>query len=94
MACPYKLNLVPCSHFAFFDDTKSIVKMEEQEVSLTGNGYRISIIYVQYYLDNTFGLKTIHSRGGVHIHAIPGVTHLEWHGSKDVFDCCIAPYLN
>ncbi|XP_064383691.1 lysosomal thioesterase PPT2-A-like [Halichondria panicea] len=65
------------SQFAFYDENEIIIDMENQ----------------MYFEKNTFGLQTLHSRGAIHSHIIPGVQHTQWHGNKDVFDCCIAPYL-
>lgn len=45
------------------------------------------------YTKDWYGLKTLHSRGGIAIHSIPGVEHLQWHQAEPVFREAVLPYL-
>ncbi|XP_064383693.1 lysosomal thioesterase PPT2-A-like [Halichondria panicea] len=65
------------SHFGFYDDNEQNITMEDQE----------------FYKTDSFGLQTLASKGVIKVHSIPGVPHTTWHGNKDVFNCCIAQYL-
>ena len=53
----------------------------------------IHCIFLQFYIDDAFGLKTLDEEGKVHIFAVPGVEHVHWHGNKTVFDKYIEPWL-
>lgn len=66
------------SQFASYDENELVVDMENQE----------------FYLNDSFGLKTLNSLGKLHIHTVPGVRHVEWHRTESVFKCCIEPYLH
>lgn len=66
------------SQFASFDDNEKVVSMENQE----------------FYMNDTFGLKTLNSQGNLHVHTVPGVQHVKWHKNETVFKCCMEPYLN
>lgn len=48
----------------------------------------------QFYIDNTFGLKTLDEEKRIHFHVVPGVDHSSFPDSEKVFECCIKPYLN
>ena len=52
------------------------------------------IFLSQFYINNTFGLKTLDEKGRIHFHVVPGVDHYGFPDSKDVFECCIKPYLD
>lgn len=66
------------SHFAFYDENEQVVEYQSQD----------------YYTSDAFGLQTLDKAGKIHIHEVPGVEHVDWHGNKDVFTNCIEPYLD
>ena len=47
----------------------------------------------QYYIKDTFGLRTLDEAGKTHIHVVPGVEHLHWPINHKVFINYILPYL-
>jgi len=53
----------------------------------------IFFLYLQYYLNDTFGLKTLDSRKAIDIYVIPGVYHVYWYRNMTVFKNAIEPYL-
>lgn len=65
------------SQFASYDENEHIVDLENQE----------------FYLNDSFGLRTLNSEQKLHIHTVPGVQHTMWHRNESVFKCCIEPYL-
>ncbi|KAK3592809.1 hypothetical protein CHS0354_009253 [Potamilus streckersoni] len=65
------------SHFGFYNSAEEIVEMEEQK----------------WYINDSFGLRTLDKRKGLTKYVIPGVHHVHWHTNRTVFDCCIEPWL-
>lgn len=65
------------SHFAFYDSDLNVVEMRKQ----------------QWYLDDSFGLKTLDARSGLVTYVVPGVHHTHWHVNFTVFKNYILPYL-
>ncbi|EDO31718.1 predicted protein, partial [Nematostella vectensis] len=65
------------SHFGFYDQDLNVLDMTQQMV----------------YLDDTFGLQTLDKRKAVHMYTFPGIEHVKWHGSEQVFDKAIKPWL-
>ena len=53
----------------------------------------IILLNINRYTEDWYGLKTLHSRGGIAIHSIPGVEHLQWHQAEPVFREAVLPYL-
>ena len=53
----------------------------------------IIFLKIDRYTEDWYGLKTLHSRGGIAIHSIPGVEHLQWHQAEPVFREAVLPYL-
>lgn len=45
------------------------------------------------FLEDWFGLKTLHNRGGVSSYVFANVKHNDWHGNKTVFHKAIEPWL-
>ncbi|KAF7653591.1 hypothetical protein LDENG_00081040 [Lucifuga dentata] len=65
------------SHFGFYDSNEQIVKMRNQE----------------FYMNDTFGLKTLDARGDVSFCVHSGVKHVYWHKNHTVFSSCIEKWL-
>ncbi|XP_067865498.1 lysosomal thioesterase PPT2 [Heterodontus francisci] len=65
------------SHFGFYDENETVVDMREQLV----------------YLKDTFGLKSLDSRGAITTFLVNNVHHTEWHSNRTVFDNCIIKWL-
>ncbi|XP_029441763.1 lysosomal thioesterase PPT2 isoform X2 [Rhinatrema bivittatum] len=65
------------SHFGFYDEDEQVTAMEEQKV----------------YLQDSFGLKTLHARGSVALYTVCGVPHTMWHSNVTVYETCIAKWL-
>lgn len=65
------------SHFGFYNESEEVVELRSQE----------------YYLNDTFGLKTLDSRKAIDIYVIPGVHHVYWYRNMTVFKMAIEPYL-
>ncbi|XP_065136797.1 lysosomal thioesterase PPT2-A-like isoform X2 [Paramisgurnus dabryanus] len=65
------------SIFGFYDDNETVVEMEKQE----------------YYLRDTFGLKTLDSKGAVVKCVVPNVRHTSWHSNLTVYQTCIDKWL-
>uniref|UniRef100_A0A3P9MAV6 palmitoyl-CoA hydrolase n=1 Tax=Oryzias latipes TaxID=8090 RepID=A0A3P9MAV6_ORYLA len=61
------------SFFGFYNHNEVVVEMKEQT----------------FYKDDTFGLKTLDTRGDISVCSQPGVKHVEWHSNEKVFDKCI-----
>ena len=55
--------------------------------------HSLTTIHVQYYIKDTFGLRTLDETGRTHIHEVPGVEHLHWPLNYTVFTNYILPYL-
>lgn len=64
-------------HFAFYDTNEKVVEFEQQ----------------RYFLEDSFGLKTLFSEGKIKIYVIPGVQHVHWHSNRTVFNSAILPWL-
>lgn len=47
----------------------------------------------QVYVEDTFGLRSLDARGSLHQYTFSGVNHTHWHGTKNVFDKAIEPWL-
>ncbi|KAM9852362.1 lysosomal thioesterase PPT2-like [Aulostomus maculatus] len=65
------------SHFGFYDSNENIVEMRNQE----------------FYRNDTFGLKTLVTRGDVYVCVHSGVQHVEWHSNFTVFRSCMEKWL-
>lgn len=65
------------SQFGFYDDNETVVEMQDQE----------------FYLNDSFGLKTLGARGDLIVCTVPGVQHLFWHSNETVFQQCIEKWL-
>ncbi|XP_057690573.1 lysosomal thioesterase PPT2-A-like [Corythoichthys intestinalis] len=65
------------SHFGFYDTEELVVEMQNQE----------------FYRNDTFGLKTLSSRGDIALCLRPGVKHTHWHSNFTVFTECIEKWL-
>lgn len=65
------------SHFAFYDSNEKVNEFEQQ----------------RYFLEDSFGLKTLFSEGKIKIYVIPGVQHVHWHSNRTVFNSAILPWL-
>lgn len=65
------------SHFGFYDSNEKIVPMRNQE----------------FYKNDTFGLKTLDTRGDVWVCLHSGVEHVQWHSNFTVFTSCIEKWL-
>ena len=49
---------------------------------------------MQYYMEDSFGLKTLNESGRLHIHTVKDITHFQIHKKQSVFDCCIKKWLD
>ncbi|KAF3692263.1 Lysosomal thioesterase PPT2-B [Channa argus] len=65
------------SLFGFFDCNENVVEMRNQE----------------FYKNDTFGLKTLDTRGKVSVCVQSGVKHVTWHSNYTVFMNCIEKWL-
>lgn len=65
------------SHFGFYDSKLNIVEMNQ----------------TKWYRYDSFGLQTMHKKGDVITHVIPGVKHTHWYSTYSVYEKCILPYL-
>uniref|UniRef100_A0A4W5KLR1 palmitoyl-CoA hydrolase n=1 Tax=Hucho hucho TaxID=62062 RepID=A0A4W5KLR1_9TELE len=65
------------SHFGFYDFNETIVEMKNQE----------------WYVSDSFGLKTLHARGDLAVYVLSGVKHSYWHSNETVFRSCIEEWL-
>jgi palmitoyl-protein thioesterase len=65
------------SHFGFYGENGSVVEFQHQPV----------------FTEDTFGLRTLYEAGNVTICTCPGVQHVEWPRSLEVFEKCIKPWL-
>jgi len=65
--------------FGYWDvnSTEVMVPMERQKV----------------YMEDTFGLKSMHEAGKLNVTHVPGVVHSAWFTSEDVFSSNILPHL-
>uniref|UniRef100_A0A3P9III5 palmitoyl-CoA hydrolase n=1 Tax=Oryzias latipes TaxID=8090 RepID=A0A3P9III5_ORYLA len=66
------------SLFGFYNHNEEVVEMKEQA----------------FYKNDTFGLKTLDTRGDISVCSQPGVKHVKWHSNKKVFDKCIKKWLD
>uniref|UniRef100_A0A3P9IJ34 palmitoyl-CoA hydrolase n=1 Tax=Oryzias latipes TaxID=8090 RepID=A0A3P9IJ34_ORYLA len=66
------------SLFGFYNHNEEVVEMKEQT----------------FYKNDTFGLKTLDTRGDISVCSQPGVKHFKWHSNKKVFDKCIKKWLD
>uniref|UniRef100_A0A8C7GH35 palmitoyl-CoA hydrolase n=1 Tax=Oncorhynchus kisutch TaxID=8019 RepID=A0A8C7GH35_ONCKI len=65
------------SQFGFYDFNETIVEMRNQE----------------WYVRDSFGLKTLHARGDLAVYVLSGVKHSYWHSNETVFRGCIEEWL-
>uniref|UniRef100_A0A8B9H9R6 palmitoyl-CoA hydrolase n=1 Tax=Astyanax mexicanus TaxID=7994 RepID=A0A8B9H9R6_ASTMX len=65
------------SQFGFYDDNETVVEMKNQDV----------------FLRDSFGLKTLYSRGDLVMCSVPGVEHVYWHSNETVYKTCIEKWL-
>ena len=54
----------------------------------------LSPLIMQFYVEDSFGLRTLDESGRVHVITLPGVQHFEFHKKQSVFDCCIKQWLD
>ncbi|KAL5470902.1 hypothetical protein EMCRGX_G028956 [Ephydatia muelleri] len=47
-----------------------------------------------YYLQDSFGLRTLDTSGRITLYTVPGIQHLEWARNQDVFNNYIEPWLD
>ncbi|XP_013420257.1 lysosomal thioesterase PPT2-like isoform X2 [Lingula anatina] len=66
------------SHFGSFDEKGKIKEMEEQE----------------YFVKDSFGLKTLANRGALQKYIIPGVKHTHWPHNQNVFKTYMEKWLD
>ena len=66
------------SHFGFFNYKEEVVPMEQ----------------LDFYINDTFGLKTLDEQGRVFNFTIPNVFHTHWHEDINVIQKYIIPYLD
>lgn len=50
-------------------------------------------LLLQFYSEDSFGLRTLNEQGRVKVFEVPGVQHLHWHHNKQIFQKYIEPYL-
>uniref|UniRef100_A0A3B1JVR4 palmitoyl-CoA hydrolase n=1 Tax=Astyanax mexicanus TaxID=7994 RepID=A0A3B1JVR4_ASTMX len=48
---------------------------------------------LQVFLRDSFGLKTLYSRGDLVMCSVPGVEHVYWHSNETVYKTCIEKWL-
>ena len=65
------------SHFGFYDDKLGIVEMEDQD----------------FYIHDTFGLRTLNEQNKLKTFSIPGIFHTHWHENRAIIQKYIIPYL-
>ena len=53
-----------------------------------------SAVFPQFYKDDSFGLRTLDQQGKVKVYEVPGIEHLEWPLSSEVFEKYIEPWLH
>ena len=51
-------------------------------------------LIIQFYHDDSFGLRTLDEQGKVKIYDVPGVKHADWGRRSDIFDKYMKPWLN
>ncbi|XP_024114269.2 lysosomal thioesterase PPT2-B [Oryzias melastigma] len=66
------------SQFGFYNNNETIIEMRKQ----------------MFYRKNTFGLKTLDTRGDLIMCTRSGVKHTEWHSNKKVFKKCIQKWFD
>ncbi|XP_051949400.1 lysosomal thioesterase PPT2-A-like isoform X3 [Xyrauchen texanus] len=65
------------SQFGFYDDNETVVELKNQKV----------------FLMDSFGLKTLYTRGDVALCSMAGVAHIFWHSNETVYKNCIEEWL-
>uniref|UniRef100_A0A3B1K2J6 palmitoyl-CoA hydrolase n=1 Tax=Astyanax mexicanus TaxID=7994 RepID=A0A3B1K2J6_ASTMX len=50
-------------------------------------------LVVEVFLRDSFGLKTLYSRGDLVMCSVPGVEHVYWHSNETVYKTCIEKWL-
>ncbi|OWF36334.1 Lysosomal thioesterase PPT2-B [Mizuhopecten yessoensis] len=65
------------SQFGFYDANDTVVPMKGQK----------------FYERDSFGLKTLDTRGDIVLHTVPGVQHTHWMKNRTVFEKYIKPWL-
>ena len=48
---------------------------------------------LQFYLKDSFGMKSLNAEGRLHVHKVDGVQHTLWHKNETVFRDCMQQYL-
>ncbi|XP_022320682.2 lysosomal thioesterase PPT2-like [Crassostrea virginica] len=66
------------SQFGFYDNKENIVEMKKQK----------------FFLEDSFGLRTLYKRGGVLTFTFPGIQHHQWYINRTVFEKAVLPFLN
>lgn len=49
---------------------------------------------LQFFLEDSFGLRTLYKRGGVLTFTFPGIQHHQWYINRTVFEKAVLPFLN
>ena len=49
--------------------------------------------FLQFYLKDLFGMKSLNAASKLHVHEVAGVQHVHWHRNESVFRDCIEMYL-
>ena len=66
------------SQFGFYNYKEEVLPMEQQD----------------FYINDTFGLKTLFEQGNIFNFTIPNVFHTHWHENIDIIQKYIIPYFN
>ena len=53
----------------------------------------IFLLFFQWYKGDEFGLRSLNEAGKVVRHTYPGLDHVYWYRTKEVYDKYIIPYL-
>ena len=97
--CANMIYYIACSHFGFYDEKLVVQPYQSQEVRNYSLSLSLSLSSntpsspSQFYMDDTFGLKTLDQGGRVHVYEVGGVKHTDWHRNRTVFDQCMEPWL-
>ena len=56
------------------------------------DGVMLNMTQRDFYINDTFGLKTLDESGRLKLQIVPGVSHNDWTGNEDVIRKYVLPY--
>uniref|UniRef100_A0A3B3HRC0 palmitoyl-CoA hydrolase n=1 Tax=Oryzias latipes TaxID=8090 RepID=A0A3B3HRC0_ORYLA len=66
----------------------------DDDVIIPWQSSHLTVIVLEFYREDTFGLRTLDARSDIIMCSCSGVKHSEWDSNQQVFKRCIKPWLD